>query len=361
MTWQTPTIFPTYTLTLGIKPRSLLCTLIPSTAYMRPFFTRKPQKEFILDQRCSPVVEHLPSTQNPSLIPSTAKKKEKQTNPNSHNVPKWAYDILAKAASLRISLLQEQLSNSYRTGVPVVGLCSLWSPENIYWNSNNQSTHMCELSILAVFFQVHTLLPYLSSLPSVDFCPSSGVASCLSCHPMSAAHCSGLQTGHLSSTLAAGQALLYIAARRIRRRSYFLLRILLNYHCFFTLGQHLQPNWIPPGLVFAHIPTSLPFLPNEHPGPPMAQPSFLFLMLLLTLQSSDTFHGSVLGSCLGAVPLYLSFIALIMDLIESYSFDYLFHVYLIYQTVWSIWTGTISVSFILLITLHGFYYIVDTQ
>lgn len=84
--------------------------------------------------------------------------------------------------------------------------------------------------------------------------------------------------------LLSASARLFSTVRRIWGRSYFLLRILQNYHCFFTMGHHLQPNWIPPGL------TCSPCSPQ----------------------------GSVLGSYLGSVHC-LSFIALIIDWIEFLS------------------------------------------
>lgn len=175
-----------------------------------------------------------------------------------------------------------------------MGLCSLSRPQKHGLEFQTQSSCVCELSLLALFFQVHILS--VTTPAKLTFCslPSVlGVASCLSYHPLLTAHCSGLQTGHLPTTLATGQTFLYTAARRTWGRSHFRLRILQNYYCFYTMGQHLQPRPLS-----ASQPPLLS-LPNEHPEP--AQLSFLFLMFLLTLQPSGIFQGSILDFCVGEV------------------------------------------------------------
>lgn len=146
--------------------------------------------------------------------------------------------------------------------MPVVGLCSLSRPQKHRLEFQTQSSWVCELSPLALFFQVHILS--ITTPSKLTFCwllSVLRVASCLSYHPLLTAQCSGLQTGNLPTTVAAGQTFLYTAARRTWGRSHFLRRILQNYHCFYTVGHHLQPNWIPPGLTFAHIPASS-FIPS---------------------------------------------------------------------------------------------------
>lgn len=219
MTRWIPTISP-HAPSLEIKPRSLF---IPKSlaVYMRPLFTRKPQKEFVLDQGCSLMVELLLSTHETlGLIPRTAKKKGKRTHPNSHSVPKWTYDTLkklplSKFPFCKISwgiLTQFCNQNSCRTGLPAVGLCSLSRPQKQVLEFQTQSSCVCELSLLALFFQVHLLS--VTTPAKLIFCwllSVLGVASCLSYHPLLTAHCSGLQTGHLPTTLASGQTFLYTA------------------------------------------------------------------------------------------------------------------------------------------------------
>lgn len=124
-----------------------------------------------------------------------------------------------------------------------MGLCSLSRPQKHGLEFQTQSSCVCELSLLVLFFQVHILS--VTTPAKLTFCSLLsvlGVASCLSYHPLLTAHCSGLQTGHLPTTLASGQTFLYTVARRTWGRSHFLLRILQNYYCFYTMGQHLQPN-----------------------------------------------------------------------------------------------------------------------
>lgn len=191
--------------------------------------------------------------------------------------------------------------NSYRTGgMSVVGVYSLPRPQKHELEFQTQSSCVCEPSLLALFFQVH--IPSVTMPAKLMFCwllSVLRVASCLSYHPLLTAHCGGLQTDHLPTTLASGQTFLYTAARRTWERSHFLLRILQNYYCFYTMGQHLQPNWIPPEWPLPTSQHPLLSLPNEYPGPPTAQPSFLFLIFLLTLLPSAISQGSVLGFCVG--------------------------------------------------------------